>query len=303
MISRAYSSFYRSAPLHTEDGIPVFSERDAYIANYERIAADHIASMRPGAENPFIETDLWRQLEESTREFVRTYVSPGLRVLDVGVGLGRVLGPFDNLERYGIDISIEYLKVARATGFDVAFCRIEDIPYRDEVFDAVVACDVLEHVLDLHGCSQEMLRVLRPGGLLIVRVPYLDDLDAYLNPELPYEFIHLRSFDAASLRLHFEKIFGCEYITHETVAPYLKGAPRMKLRPLRVGNLARQLAAEVPEEGHPLSVLRKATLVSEEELIKWIYALRDEHPVLFSLVAEHLVYGLEINIVFKKGGQ
>jgi hypothetical protein len=125
-------------------------------------------------------------------------------------------------------------------------------------------------------------------------------LDAYLDPSLPYEFIHLRSFDLAALKLHFEKIFGCVFVEHAMVAPYLKGAPRMKLRPLRAANFARQVAVAVADEGHPLSLLKRATQVTEEELISWIYELREKHPVHFDAVAAHLVHGLEINVVFQK---
>lgn len=295
------STIYRCQPLRYEDGIPIFSRRvDNYIQNYERIAADHVASVQSGNENPFIETELWRQLEVSTRDVVARIASPGDSVLDVGVGMGRVLGPLNTLKRYGVDISLDYLRISRNVGFEVAFSLIENLPYRDSVFDMVVACDVLEHVLDLNACSREMLRVLKPGGHLIIRVPYKDDLEAYLDESLPYEFIHLRSFDVPSLRLHFEKIFSCEYIEHAFVAPYLKGAPRMRLRPLPRSSSVHSVLAEVNGDHHPLALLKKATLVSEEEFVNWIYALRDHHPALFRKIADELVFGLEVNIVFRK---
>jgi hypothetical protein len=65
-------------------------------------------------------------------------------------------------------------------------------------------------------------------------------------------------------------------------------------------NRARQLAAEVPDEGDPLSLLKRATLVSEAEFVNWIYELRDRHRETFDLVAEHLVHPIEINVVFRK---
>ena len=39
--------------------------------------------------------------------------------------MGRTLAPLNTLERFGIDISMEYLKIAKAAGFEVAFSRIE----------------------------------------------------------------------------------------------------------------------------------------------------------------------------------
>jgi len=281
------------------DGIPVFSARDRYVDNYTKIAADHMAAMQQGNENPFIDNDLWVELENSTRILVQKYVADGARILDVGVGLGRVLGPLDSLQRYGIDISFDYLHKARECGFEVAFSRIEDMPYEDGYFDAVIACDVLEHVIDLHGCCLQLLRVLRPGGVLIVRVPYLDDMAAYLDESLPYEFIHVRSFDVPSLRILFEKILGLHYEEHDFVAPYLKDA-LFKIKLLPGSSLAARLAREATDADHPLWILRKVTEVSQETFRNWIYALRDQRPALCKELLPELVEGLEVNIVFTK---
>lgn len=296
-----HPNVYKYDPIEIADGVPIFSHRDdRYIRNYARIASDHIAAMSAEVENPFIDTDLWRQLEDSTRELILRHSIPGARALDVGVGLGRVMAPFNTLERFGIDISLDYLKRARALGIEAVFARIEDMPYEDEIFDLVVACDVLEHVIDLHKCCAQILRVLKVGGTLIIRVPYLDDLEAYLDESIPYDFIHLRSFDLAALRLQFEKIFGCRYVEHSFVAPYLKGAPRLKIRHLKANSRTLEILADIPSEGHPLSLLKRAAAVTEEEFINWIYDLKKNFSTLFDQVAEDLVYGLEVNVVFKK---
>jgi SAM-dependent methyltransferase len=227
---------YRSTPLAVEDGIPMFSHVDAYVENYQRIASDHVAAMAPGHANPFMQEALWLALEDSTRRLIVKHVPEGGRILDVGVGLGRVITPLTQYQRFGIDISMDYLGRTRHAGIEVSFSRIEDMPFRDGYFDAVVVCDVLEHVIDLDFCCRQILRVLRPGGTLIVRVPYREDLSAYVSPDLPYEFVHLRSFDEFSLQLLFEKVHRCQVIELQEVAPYLQGPPRMKLRQLPLGS-------------------------------------------------------------------
>ncbi len=56
--------------------------------------------------------------------------------------------------------------------------RGEDVTalsFRDRTFDAIVSMDVLEHVPDYHRALGEFARVLRPGGVLVLTVPFYDD--------------------------------------------------------------------------------------------------------------------------------
>ena len=101
-----------------------------------------------------------------------------LRVLDCGVGTGalssalaRVLSePFD-LE--GVDISPGMLERAgerlRDAGISANLRRadLRDLPYSAGDFDLVMTGHVLEHLPDPITAIDEMLRVLRPGGLLV----------------------------------------------------------------------------------------------------------------------------------------
>jgi 2-polyprenyl-3-methyl-5-hydroxy-6-metoxy-1,4-benzoquinol methylase len=204
------------SPIDVKDGIPVFSKSDAYVENYERISQDHIAELKKSGTNPFIPEELWLEVEKSTELLVRKYSKPGQKVLDVGVGLGRLLEKFSGLDRYGIDISFDYLKVAAAKGIKCAYSKIEDMPYADELFDVIICTDVLEHVLDLNLAIKNILRVLNKNGILIVRVPYREDLSGYLNPSYPYHFVHMRNFDENNLQLLFSRIFGCTVMEWNT---------------------------------------------------------------------------------------
>lgn len=299
-------SLFNKTPLRLQDGIPVFSSEDRYVKNYQKIASDHVTTIAPGHNNPFIAEELWLTLEQSTRELICRYAKSGARILDVGVGLGRVFGSLNQFERHGIDISFDYLNIARQQGIEVAFSRIEDMPYEDNTFDLISTCDVLEHVLDFHLCTREILRVLKPGGVLVIRVPYKEDLSPYLNPDLPYEFVHLRAFDDASLRLHFGKIFGMEYLESAPVAPYLQGTPRLKIQLLPEAERA-LIKQQIPvsksrwgKTNQQWEVLEKAIDASAEEFMNWIYDLRDNYPEGYKKIVDQLVLGMDISAVFRK---
>jgi len=57
----------------------------------------------------------------------------------------------------------------------------EKLPFKDEVFDAVISIAVLEHVRYPWVCAKEILRVLKPGGDLIICAPFLQPLHGYPN--------------------------------------------------------------------------------------------------------------------------
>lgn len=100
----------------------------------------------------------------------------GKKVLDVGSGNGYVLSKYaaEGAEVFGIDITqagidlckkrFEYLQING--NFQVA--DAQDIPFPDNTFDCVCSMGVLHHVPDTQKALDEIYRVLKPGGRLIV---------------------------------------------------------------------------------------------------------------------------------------
>ena len=71
--------------------------------------------------------------------------------------------------------SDEALRFSRARGASCARASVLQLPFTDGAFDLVTSFDVLYHrwVTDDRAAVAELARVLRPGGLLFVRVPAL----------------------------------------------------------------------------------------------------------------------------------
>ncbi len=158
---------YRKSPLRTtKTGIPVFSETSEYIENYDEISSTHLKSLQESGVNPFMSDVTWTTLDQSTLEMMRRYVQAPDVLLDAGVGLGGLLAGFPENRRYGVDISLDYLEITRQSGIDVCMSLLEELPYESNVFDFVLSTDVLEHVLDFYRATKEIVRVLKPGGLL-----------------------------------------------------------------------------------------------------------------------------------------
>ncbi len=71
----------------------------------------------------------------------------------------------------GIDPSPEMLGLARhklGTSVELRVAWAEEIPYRDNLFDVVASCSVFHYLRQPMVALKEMLRVLRPGGRLVI---------------------------------------------------------------------------------------------------------------------------------------
>ena len=81
---------------------------------------------------------------------------------------------------------------------------VERTPLKTGAIDTVICTDVLEHVREAEPLAAEITSVLRPGGQLLLAVPFEQDLSVYELPAYKakyakYKFVHLRSVDDAMI--------------------------------------------------------------------------------------------------------
>lgn len=156
------------------------------------------------------------------------------KILDAGCGTG---GLMDILSGFGatrgIDFSSEAVKFAKARGHKVYEASVEKIPFRDNTFDLVTSIDVIYHKAvknDVRALS-EFARVLKPNGVLILRVPankflmsahdrHVHTARRYSMTELKEKlsksgfklerisYVHSPLFLVSVIRVLFEKLFG-----------------------------------------------------------------------------------------------
>ena len=155
-------------------------------------------------------------------------------ILDVGTGYGfleeLIQKTRNKISLYGIDISPLGIRKLRSNfkgDFKVADLR--EIPYPENSFDAVFALEVLEHIppTDTFLALKELMRVLIPGGILIVSVPTNEVINDFSKNPSGHLRIYTPELIKAELRLA-----GFEFIEWKKLYAFNKWyGPKSKVAP------------------------------------------------------------------------
>ncbi len=132
-------------------------------------------------------------------EFIESYlarVGPDELVLEIGGG--------DRRRVLANHLNFEYLKFELA---DV-YGDIHALPFKDGAFDVVHSQAVFEHVAEPFGAARELLRVTKPGGLVLTEVAFLQPLHA-----VPYHYFNMTLWGV-------EELFkGCDIVASDWFGP------------------------------------------------------------------------------------
>ncbi|NWF68690.1 MAG: class I SAM-dependent methyltransferase [Chloroflexi bacterium] len=118
---------------------------------------------------------VWREGQERRLKMIAQWakLSAG-RVLIAGCGVGMYASQI--YRRYTPQVEafdIETVRVAetRAEVAHAIVAAAEAVPYPDNCFDTILSHEVLEHVSDDRAAAREMVRVLKPGGRIVIFAP------------------------------------------------------------------------------------------------------------------------------------
>ncbi len=153
--------------------------------------------------------------ERRVREYIKSKVPKTSKtILDVGAGSAWVAQEYAPKGKTVIstDIALTNLKKAKkkipapnhkAVAVDSFF-----LPFADNVFDTVIAAEIIEHVVNPKKFVAELFRTVKPGGKLIITTPYKEKiryaLCIHCNKKTPLNG-HLHSFDENILLGFYDK--------------------------------------------------------------------------------------------------
>lgn len=211
---------------------------------------------------------IWRAGQERRLELVRKHIPlEGKKILDVGCGIGTYLNAFKRYTNnlYGVDIDAE--RVAEATlrlrpgqekvTPNVSVASAEKLPFGERTFDVLFSHEVLEHVDDDRKAVEEAVRVLKPGGHLVIfapnqlfpfethgfylgkkyifgNIPLINYLPRFLRNKLAP---HVRAYTAKDLRRLFKGL-PVQFVVFTQVYP---GFDKVFAKIPLLGNLLRRI--------------------------------------------------------------
>jgi len=126
-----------------------------------------------------------------------------LKILNVGAATGRTS---QILERFGQETSIEFDQICfefvkEKLGIDIHQGSITEIQFEENSYDLVCAFDVVEHVEDDQKAVEELVRVCKKDGLVVITVP------AFMSLWSHHDVVnhHFKRYKSAEIRALFSK--------------------------------------------------------------------------------------------------
>ena len=139
-------------------------------------------------------------------EILTRFAKGATRTLDVGCGSSRIL--LNLPDAVGVDVQLNKMRYLRRYGAPTVAGSLFELPFRDGQFDCVICSEVIEHVPNDPRWCQELIRVLQPGGRLIVGTP---DYGGWQWPFI--EWVYGKTMPGA---------YADEHITHYTYQSLVK---------------------------------------------------------------------------------
>jgi SAM-dependent methyltransferase len=160
-----------------------------FLTNYQVLKSQmgHIITNIPKEFNPNITHPLFLIRTELFRNISKFAPQLKGRMMDFGCGLKPYADLFTVDEYIGVDYQAEG-ETYHQEKVDV-FYDGKTLPFPDNHFDSIFSSEVFEHIFNLPEILQELKRVLKPGGKILITCPF-----SFGEHEVPSDYARYTSF-------------------------------------------------------------------------------------------------------------
>jgi 2-polyprenyl-3-methyl-5-hydroxy-6-metoxy-1,4-benzoquinol methylase len=200
-----------------KENIPVFTEiqRNEQTDLHKKLGTefDYIDHYQTDAEffDYFEEDDnpaTVHDLKRFRQSVLKRIPKQSRRILDVGCGKAWVAEAMIAEGKQVVSLDIAFANTSKALqripspSHAAVIADVYNLPFPEHTFDCVTACEIMEHTYDPALFVEKLWRIVKPGGTLIISVPYKEkikyNLCIHCNRPTP-ENAHLHSFDKKKL--------------------------------------------------------------------------------------------------------
>jgi ubiquinone/menaquinone biosynthesis C-methylase UbiE len=133
--------------------------------------------------------------------------------LDLGCGTGiwalSLCKAIGSKNMYGIEIEDQQIREAKARGLNVVKSDLNKrLPFKDDFFDVVHTCGVIEHLINIDIFIEEIYRVVKPEGYAIISTENLSSIDNLLALVLGWQAFSQNISQKRHLGNIFSPLYG-----------------------------------------------------------------------------------------------
>lgn len=218
--------------------------------------------------------NLRNDVRNSLQEYFIKYLDLNMTVYDVGCGDK----PFSNFlkgkveKHIGVDIKDGFYDQSHIDIFGKAY----DIPVEDDVADAIISSQVIEHLdKPIEKTLEESRRILKKGGILFLAFPFMYPIHAAPHDYVRYtEFYMEKVLTEHKFEIIEKKhIGGFWYCTGMFMGLYLQNFDRGLLKTLRITKLLIWLVKFIMRAMHELEGLMLRIAKKDQGLFRSIWTV------------------------------